>query len=139
MPVLLVALLLASEFITTAPPASHAGTQNKPAPPAATAPVQQGVVGVDLPAYPRPARPSDRPAPPPAEGPSPELGFRTTPMLGQESTATPPPPAPAAEKESRCRKRETPNGFIYSCGDPAATKPLEEQTERMLNDLLSPR
>lgn len=130
MPVALIALLLAGDIVNTAPPA----------PPAASAPAgaPQGVVGVDLPAFPKPVRPVYKAPERSWDRPSPELGFSTIPMLGEEATP-PPPSATAADQEPRCRRKETANGFTYSCGDPETARRLEDETERMLNDLLAPR
>lgn len=129
MPVALIALLLAGDITNTPPPA----------PPAASAPAgaPQGVVGVDLPAFPKPVRPVYKAPERSWDRPSPELGFNSIPMLGEQ--APPPPSATAADQGSRCRRKETPNGFTYSCGDPETARRLEEETERMLNDLLDPR
>lgn len=130
MPVALVALLLAGDITNTPPPA----------PPAASAPAgaPQGVVGVDLPAFPKPVRPVYKAPERSWDRPSPELGFSSIPMLGEEAPP-PPPSATAADPGSRCRRKETANGFTYSCGDPETARRLEEETERMLNDLLDPR
>lgn len=130
MPLALIALLFAGDITNTPPPA----------PPAASAPAgaPQGVVGVDLPAFPKPVRPVYKAPERSWDRPSPELGFSSIPMLGEEAP-TPPPSATAADEGSRCRRKETANGFTYSCGDPETARRLEEETERMLNDLLDPR
>jgi hypothetical protein len=130
MPVALIALLLAGDIVNTAPPA----------PPAASTPASapQGVVGVDLPAFPKPVRPVYKAPERSWDRPSPELGFNSIPMLGEQAPP-PPPSATAADPGSRCRRKETANGFTYSCGDPETARSLEEETERLLNDLLDPR
>lgn len=140
MPVTLIALLLAGDIVAPPgpPPPDAAATR-----PAASAPAgaPQGVVGVDLPAFPKPVRPVYKAPERSWDRPSPELGFNAIPMLGEEAQPPPPPSATAAatDQGSRCRRKETPNGFTYSCGDPETARRLEEETERMLNDLLDPR
>ncbi len=134
MPVALIALVfLAGDVVNTPPPAPP--PLDASATPAAA---PQGVVGVDLPAFPKPVRPVYKAPERSWDRPSPELGFNSIPMLG-EPLPPPPPSATAADEGSRCRRRETANGFTYSCGDPETARRLEEETEQLLNDLLDPR
>ncbi len=133
----LIALLVAGEASPTTTPPAAATAQPAPA----GAP--QGVVGVDLPAFPRPVRPAPQTRETSGERPSPQLGFNSIPMLGEASTRPPATPTESrddnADDGPRCRRRQTANGFVYSCGDPATARELEDQTERMLEDLLKPR
>lgn len=135
----LIVLLFAGNIITTAQPAPQ--TPDAPAAPsAASVPAgpPQGVVGVDLPAFPKPVRPVYKAPERSWDRPSPELGFNSIPMF-EEHAPPSPPSSTTADQGSRCRRKETANGFTYSCGDPETARRLEEETERMLNDLLTPR
>lgn len=142
MPLALIALLFAGDIINpgpTAPPAPGAAAVQSAASAPASAP--QGVVGVDLPAFPKPVRPVYKAPERSWDRPTPELGFNSIPMF-DEQAPTPPPSATTtttADQGSRCRRKETANGFIYSCGDPEAAREREAEVERMLNDLLAPR
>lgn len=138
MPLALVALLFAGELVSTAPPAAPAPAANAPAPPPASAP--QGVVGVDLPAFPAPAKPQrfrdtlNQPNDQPSQLP----GFQFGSPFGEQ---TPPPASSSASsdgQEPRCRRTETANGFTYSCGDPESARQREEEAKQLLNDLLTP-
>lgn len=127
----LVALLLAGELVSTAPPAVPAPTAAAVS--AAPASGPQGVVGVDLPAFPAPVRP--RPLTPPPDGqPSQQPGFEFGDPFRQRT-----PPAASSDNEgARCRRTETANGFTYACGEPEAARQRAEEAEQLLNGLLSP-
>lgn len=141
MPLALVALLIAGELVSTAPPEMPASSATAPAPPPpASAP--KGVVGVDLPAFPSPAksqRVRDRLAPAAGDQPSQQPGFEFGDPFRQRTPPSASSPGPSEPEASRCRRKQTANGFIYSCGDPEAAREREEEAERLLNDLMSPR
>lgn len=131
MPSALVALLLAGELVATAPPAVPAST-TAPAPTASASP-PQGVVGVDLPAFPAPVRPQRLP-PPPDGQPSQLPGFEFGDPFRQRTA----PSASSDNEGPRCRRTETANGFTYACGEPEAARQRREEAEQLLNGLLSP-
>lgn len=141
MPLALVALLVAGDLVSTAPAEIPAAGAIAPAPPPPTS-APKGVVGVDLPAFPPPAKPQsvrDRPGPPPGDQPSQQPGFEFGDPFRQRTPPSASSPAPSGPSASRCRRKPTANGFIYSCGDPEAAREREEEAEHLLNDLLSPR
>ena len=140
MPIALVALLIAGELVSTAPPALPASAANVPAP-SSPASAPKGVVGVDLPAFPTPARTQglrDRPGPPPGDQPSQQPGFEFGDPFRQRTPPTASSSASPDTEGSRCRRKETANGFTYACGDPEAAREREKEAERVRNKQLVP-
>lgn len=140
MPLALIALLFAGD-ITNSPQPEPPAPGAADVQPAASAPssAPQGVVGVDLPAFPKPVRPVYKAPERSWDRPTPELGFNSIPMFDEQAPTPPPSATTTADQGSRCRRKDTANGFIYSCGDPEAAREREAEVERMLNDLLAPR